>query len=301
MFTKVQIADREFSNPIIAASGCFGFGREYAKFYDLGALGGISCKGLTLEPREGNFGCRVAETPSGMLNCVGLQNPGVRAFVKDELPFMQQYDTNIIANISGFSEAEYIESVQIVSQSSVHMIELNISCPNVKNGGQSFGIEPKTIEHIVGAVKKVCKKPLIVKLSPNVSSIGDNAMACQNAGADAVSLINTVGGMMVDIYTRRPVLGNIFGGLSGPCIMPIALKMVYEVFKRIKIPIIGMGGISSASDVIAFMLCGATAVQVGTANFSCPTAAFDIAKDLTIVMKKCKINNILDIVGKLEV
>ena len=256
MNLKTTVAGVEFKNPIIAASGTFGFGREYNEFYDVGLLGGISSKGLTLEPRRGNPPVRIAETPSGMLNSVGLQNPGVEHFIEYELPFMRGLGTVVIANAAGSSESDYVRIVEILSGADVDMIELNISCPNVKAGGMAFGVAPEGVEHIVRAVRKACKKPLIVKLTPNVSNIADNARAAERAGADAISLINTVAGMAVDFKKRKPVLGVVGGGLSGACVKPIALRMVHECYKAVKIPIIGMGGIMSGEDAGEFMLCG---------------------------------------------
>lgn len=292
MNLKTTIAGVEFKNPIIAASGTFGFGREYNGFYDVGKLGGISSKGLTLEPRQGNIPVRIAETPSGMLNSVGLQNPGVEHFIEYELPFMKSLGTVVIANAAGKCEADYVRIVEILSGTDVDMIELNISCPNVKAGGMAFGVEPSGVEQIVRAVRKVCKKPLIVKLTPNVSCIANNAKAAERAGADAISLINTVAGMAVDFKRKKPVLGVGGGGLSGACIKPIALRMVHECYKAVNIPIIGMGGIMSGVDAGEFMLCGAAAVQVGTANILDPFASLTILNELT---KLCESDNITDI------
>lgn len=292
MKTKTTIAGVEFKNPVIAASGTFGFGREYNTFYDVGKLGGICSKGLTIEPRDGNEPVRIAETPSGMLNSVGLQNPGVETFITDELPFMKSLGTVVIANAAGSCESDYVKLVEILSGSAVDMIELNISCPNVKMGGMAFGVEPSGVEHIVKAVRRVCKKPLVVKLTPNVSNIAQNALAAERAGADAISLINTVAGMAVDFKRRKPVLKAVGGGLSGACVKPIALRMVYECHKAVKIPIIGMGGIMTGMDAGEFMLCGASAVEVGTANILDPFAAITIVNELT---KLCESDNITDI------
>lgn len=299
MNLKTTIAGVEFKNPIIVASGTFGFGREYNQFYDVGKLGGICSKGLTLEPRQGNPPVRIAETPSGMLNGVGLQNPGVEYFIENELPFMKSLGTAVIANAAGGSEADYVRIVEILGVTDVDMIELNISCPNVKKGGMAFGVEPEGVAHIVQAVRKVCKKPLIVKLTPNVANIAANALAAQNAGADAVSLINTVAAMAVDFKTRRPVLKAVTGGLSGPAVKPIALRMVYECYKAVTIPIIGMGGIMTGMDAGEFMLCGATAVQVGTANIFDPYAAITIVNELTNLCESDKINDVRTLVGGL--
>ena len=299
MNLKTTIAGVEFKNPVIVASGTFGFGREYNKFYDVGKLGGICSKGLTLEPRQGNQPVRIAETPSGMLNSVGLQNPGVEYFIQNELPFMKSLGTVVIANAAGSQEADYVRIVEILSETDVDMIELNISCPNVKKGGMAFGVEPEGVLQIVKAVRKVCKKPLIVKLTPNVSNIAANALAAQNGGADAISLINTVAAMAVDFKTKRPILKAVTGGLSGPCVKPIALRMVYECYKAVKIPIIGMGGIMTGRDVGEFMLCGAAAVQVGTANIFDPYAAITIVNELTNLCESDKINDVQSLVGGL--
>jgi dihydroorotate dehydrogenase (NAD+) catalytic subunit len=288
---KVTLCGKTFKNPIIAASGTFGFGREYSEFYNISILGGISTKGLTLERREGNPPPRVAETPSGIINSVGLQNPGVDEFIANELKWLKQHDTVIIANIAGNTIEDYCLMAEKVSAAGVDMIELNISCPNVKKGGLAFGAEPKSVEEITSAVKKriTGNVPLIVKLSPNVTSIAAVAVAAENGGAGCVSLINTLGAMAVDIKTRRPILGNTCGGLSGPCVKPVALKMVYEASQAINIPVIGMGGITCAEDVIEFMLCGASAVQVGTANFTDINACPKIIADLE---RYCGENNI---------
>ena len=301
MNMKTVIAGVEFKNPIITASGTFGFGREYNNFYDVGLLGGICSKGLTLEPRLGNQPVRIAETPSGMLNSVGLQNPGVEYFIQNELPFMKESGAVVIANAAGASESDYVEIVKILSGTDVDMIELNISCPNVKKGGMAFGVDPDGVAHIVSAVRKVCRKPLIVKLTPNVSDIAKNALAAENAGADAISLINTVAAMAVDYKTRRPVLKAVTGGLSGPAVKPIALRMVYECYKAVHIPIIGMGGIMCGTDAAEFMLCGAAAVQVGTANIFEPYAAINILNELTNICERDNINNVQTLVGGLKV
>ena len=298
---KTVIAGVEFKNPIITASGTFGFGREYNNFYDVGLLGGICSKGLTLEPRLGNQPVRIAETPSGMLNSVGLQNPGVEYFIKNELPFMKSTGAVVIANAAGACQDDYVRIVSILSDADVDMIEMNISCPNVKNGGMAFGVDPDGVEQIVKAVRTVCRKPLIVKLTPNVSNIVNNAKAAERAGADAISLINTVAAMAVDYKTRRPVLNAVTGGLSGPAVKPIALRMVYECYKNVKIPIIGMGGIVSGTDAAEFMLCGAAAVQVGTANIFEPFAAINILNELTNLCERDNIDNVQSLIGGLKV
>lgn len=297
---KTTVAGVEFKNPVIAASGTFGFGREYNNFYDVGLLGGISSKGLTLKPREGNPPVRIAETPSGMLNSVGLQNPGVEAFIEYELPFMKSLGTVVIANAAGATESDYVSIVDILSGTDVDMIELNISCPNVKNGGMAFGVDPDSVESVTRAVRKVCKKPLIIKLTPNVANISQNALAAERGGADAISLINTVAAMAVDYKTRKPVLGVGGGGLSGACVKPIALRMVHECYKKASIPIIGLGGITCGEDAAEFMLCGAAAVQVGTANISDPFAGLKVVNELTNLAESDKIGKITELIGGLK-
>ncbi len=295
---KVNIAGVEFKNPIITASGTYGFGKEYSEFYPLSALGGICTKGLTLRKREGNPPPRVAETYGGMLNSVGLQNPGIEHYLAEDDKRLAKEDVVVIANIAGSTLEDYIAIAERINDSHADMVELNISCPNVKQGGMAFGVLPKNVEEVTRAVKNVCKKPVITKLSPNVSCIADNARAAEAGGADAVSLINTLSGMAVNYKTRRPVLANNNGGLSGPCVKPVALKMVWECYNAVKIPIIGLGGITSYTDVLEFMICGARAVQVGTANFTDPTAAYDIAKDLEKYVSENDID-INDLVGTL--
>ncbi len=298
---KVRLAGVEFKNPIIAASGTFGFGREYNEFYDIGILGGISSKGLTLKKREGNDSPRVAESAFGMLNAVGLQNPGVEHFIEKDLPFMKQKGVVAIANAAGNTIEEYAKMCARLSETSVDMIELNISCPNVKEGGIAFGVKPESVLAVTKAAKSRCSKPLIVKLSPNVADIAVNARAAEDGGADAVSLINTLGGMAIDWKTRTPVIKNVFGGLSGPAVKPVALKMVWQVYNAVKIPVIGMGGIMTAEDVLEFMVCGASAVMVGTANISDPLACKTIIGDLTKLCKKHTIDKICTVTGTLRV
>lgn len=280
MNTSVTIAGVTFKNPVITASGTFGFGKEYAEFYPLSALGGICTKGLTLEERPGNPSPRVAETPSGMLNSVGLQNPGIGYYLARYDKWLAGQGTAVIANIAGHKLEDYEEMARRINDSSADMVELNISCPNVRSGGMAFGVLPESVRKVTEIVKKACKKPVITKLTPNVSNIAENAKAAEEGGADAISLINTLTGMAVDYKTRRPLLANNTGGLSGPCVKPIALRMVWECFNAVKIPIIGLGGITSYTDVLEFMICGARAVQVGTATLSDPCAAFTIARDL---------------------
>ncbi|APC81123.1 TPA: dihydroorotate dehydrogenase [Clostridium botulinum] len=294
---QVNLCGKIFKNPIIAASGTFGFGEEYGEFYDVSKLGGISSKGLTLNPKDGNNGIRIHETSSGIMNSVGLQNPGVDKFIKEELPKMKKMDTVTIANVGGGYIEDYIEVIEKLNKTDVDMIELNISCPNVKHGGMAFGIKSEIAYEIVKEVKKICQKPLMVKLSPNAEDIVDMAIKCEKAGADAISLVNTFKAMAIDIKRKTPVFENITAGLSGPCIKPIALRMVYEVCKQVKIPVIGIGGICNYKDVIEFIMAGATAVQIGTTNFMNPYSAVDIIEDLENYMKKQGIKNLEEIRG----
>lgn len=294
---KVNINGVEFKNPVIAASGTFGFGAEYNNFYDVGILGGISSKGLTINPKEGNEGLRVYETPSGMMNSVGLNNPGIDAFIEKELPKMRKLGTNVIANIGGGCTEDYVEAVTKINEADVDMIELNISCPNVKHGGMAFGIKSNVAYDIVKEIKSIVKKPLMVKLSPNAEDIIDMAVKCQEAGADSISLINTLKGMAIDIYKRKPVFNNVTAGLSGPAVKPVALRMVYEVSKAVDIPVIGLGGISNGKDAIEFMMAGASAIQIGTINFVNPMAGKEIIEEIETFLKEQGINDINDIVG----
>ncbi|ACQ54264.1 dihydroorotate dehydrogenase [Clostridium botulinum] len=292
---QVNLCGKIFKNPIIAASGTFGFGEEYGEFYDVSKLGGISSKGLTLNPKDGNNGIRIHETSSGIMNSVGLQNPGVDKFIKEELPKIKKMDTVTIANVGGGCIEDYIEVIEKLNKTDVDMIELNISCPNVKHGGMAFGIKSEIAYEIVKEVKKICQKPLMVKLSPNAEDIVDMAIKCEKAGADAISLVNTFKAMAIDIKRKTPVFENITAGLSGPCIKPIALRMVYEVCKQVKIPVIGIGGICNYKDVIEFIMAGATAVQIGTTNFMNPYSAVDIIEDLENYIKKQGIKNLEEI------
>jgi dihydroorotate dehydrogenase (NAD+) catalytic subunit len=276
LMLDVNICGVKFKNPVIAASGTFGYGEEYSDFYDVGKLGGICSKGLTLNPKEGNEGIRVYETKAGMLNSVGLQNPGVDNFIKYELPKMQKLNTIIIANLGGGSTQEYLEGTEKLNYSDADMIELNISCPNVKHGGMAFGIKSEVAYEVVKEVKNICKKPLIVKLSPNAEDIVDMAYRCCDAGVDAISLVNTFKAMAIDINKRKSIFNNVTAGLSGPAIKPIALRMVYEVCKAVNVPVIGLGGICSWQDAVEFIMAGACAVQVGTANFIKPDVGIDI-------------------------
>ena len=297
---SVNIAGVKFNNPVIMASGTYGFGKEYSEYIDLNKLGGISVKGLTLLERKGNPPPRIAETPSGILNSVGLQNPGVQVFKQQYMPFLKGYDTRVIANIAGNTIEDYCEMAEILGDSGVDAIELNVSCPNVKAGCLAFGTTPQGIAEITRAVKKYCKQPLIVKLTPNVADIKSIAKAAEGEGADAVSLINTLLGMAIDIHKKKPVLANNFGGLSGPAVKPVAVRMVYEVANTVKIPVIGMGGIATAEDAIEFLLAGASAIMVGTANFVDPLVPEKIINGIVEYLKQNNYNNIYSVIGKLE-
>ena len=296
---EVEIAGIKFKNPVIGASGALGFGREISDYIDLNKLGGLSVKGLTIKPKRGNKPPRIAETPAGVLNSIGLQNPGVDVFTKDELPFLKKYNIKIIANIAGSTIEEYCELADILSDTATDAIELNVSCPNVNEGCIAFGNTAKGISIITKRVKKSSTKPIIVKLTPNVADIKEIAKAAESSGADAISLINTISGMAIDIHKKRPILANNFGGLSGPAIKPIALKMTYDVANTVKIPVIGMGGISSGNDAIEFMLAGAKAVMVGTWNFSNPKACIDIIEGITDYLMMYNCTSVYDIIGKL--
>lgn len=284
--------------PVLTASGTFGFGEEFADFVDLSRLGGVMVKGTTLLPRRGNDGVRITETPKGMLNCIGLENPGVEHFLKETLPRIQQYGMNTIVNISGSTAEDYGKLAGLLDVPGVAAIELNVSCPNVKEGGIVFGTDPEAASAVVRAAKASTKKPVILKLSPNVTDIVAMAKAVEAAGADAVSLINTLLGMEIDIHRFRPVLGNITGGLSGPCVKPVAVRMVWQVAQAVHIPIIGMGGIASAEDAVEFFLAGASAVAVGTANFTDPEITMKICDGLTDYLAENGFSSIEEIVGK---
>ena len=277
---SVKVAGVSFDNPIIAASGTFGFGREYNEFYPLEKLGGISCKGITLKRRDGNPPPRIAETPSGILNAVGLQNPGVDVFISDDLPWLKRQNTTVIANIAGNTVEEYCQMAEKLSETDVDMIELNISCPNVKSGGVQFGTSCESVGNITSEVRRRCKKPLIVKLSPNVTDIASIAQSAEANGADAISMINTLTGMKIDINTRRPIIRNNTGGLSGAAVFPVAVRMVWQVSNAVKIPIIGMGGITTWEDAAEMLIAGATALQIGTVMFSDPYAPIKINEGL---------------------
>ncbi len=296
---SVNLCGLKLDNPIIPASGTFGYGHEFAQLYDLNILGSISVKGTTKNPRFGNPTPRIAECPGGMLNSVGLQNPGIEAVVNKELPELKKFfSKKVVANIGGFSEEEYVYSCKMADESpSVGIIEVNISCPNVESGGMSFGTSAQSAARITRAVRKSVKKPLFIKLSPNVTDIAEIAAACESEGADGISMINTLLGMRIDLKTRRPLLKNKTGGLSGGAIFPVALAMVYRVYERVKIPIMGMGGISSARDVIEMMLAGARAVQIGAMNLTEPYICKKIIEELPDVMREYNIENLEDIVG----
>ena len=299
MNTNVNLCGIEIDNPVIPASGTFGFGKEFAALYDINCLGTFSFKGTTLNPRFGNPTPRIAECAGGMLNAVGLQNPGVDAVIAHELPEMKEFfHKPVMANVSGFSIDEYVETCRkLDTQEQVGWLEVNISCPNVHGGGMSFGTDPKSAMEVTKAVKAVTTKPVIVKLTPNVTDIASMARAVEDGGADGVSLINTVLGMRIDLNRRKPLLANKTGGMSGPALLPLAVRMVYQVYEAVNIPIVGMGGVSSAKDVIELMLAGATAVEVGAANLVDPFACKTIVEDLPQVMKQYKIENLTDIIG----
>lgn len=298
---SVRIKDLVFKNPVLTASGTCGFGEEIADFVDLAKLGGVVMKGTTLKPRQGNDYPRMAETPSGMLNAVGLQNRGVDNFIQNIYPNIKDIDSNFIVNVNGSTIEEYIELTERINElDKIPAIELNISCPNVKEGGMAFGVSCPSAEAVVKAVRKVYDKPLIVKLSPNVTNIAEIAKAVEGQGADSVSLVNTFLGMAVDANSRKPVLSTITGGLSGPAIKPIALRMVWQVYQAVQIPVIGMGGIMNATDAIEFMLAGASAVQVGTAIFIDPTIPTQIVEGIDSYMEKNKMHSMSDLIGGLQ-
>lgn len=297
--TKVTLSGWELDNPVIPASGTFGFGKEFSQFYDINCLGSFSFKGTTLHPRKGNPLPRIAECTGGLINSVGLENPGVDHVVEHELKELKEfYHKKVIANVSGFAVEEYAETVKrLDGEDIIGLFEVNISCPNVSHGGMSFGTSPEAAAKITEAVKKVTDKPVYIKLTPNVTDIVPIAKACEDAGADGISLINTLLGMRIDKKTRRPVVANRFGGFSGAAVFPVALRLVYQVYEAVKIPIIGIGGVSSAEDVIEMMLAGASAVEVGAANLVDPLACKKIIEDLPHVMAKYKIEKLSDIIG----
>lgn len=294
---SVTICGVTIKNPVIAASGTFGYGMEYNEFYPISRLGGVSCKGTTLKERLGNHPPRIAETCAGILNSVGLQNPGLDSFISTYLPWLKKQDTAVIANIAGSTVEEYCEIAERMSGTDVDIIELNISCPNVKQGGVSFGTSRESVAKVTSEVKKRSAKPVMVKLTPNVTDIGDIAKAAEDAGADALSLINTITGMRIDIKTRRPVLRNNTGGLSGPAVFPVAVRMVHEVYKRVSIPVVGMGGISKWEDAAEMMIAGASAVQVGTANFRDPFACIRIIEGLERFAASLGLKSIAELTG----
>lgn len=294
---KVNINGVEFKNPVIAASGTFGFGQEYKEFYDVSMLGGISSKGLTIKKKDGNEGIRVYETASGMMNSVGLQNPGIDYFIEHELKNMKKLNTNVIANVGGGCIEDYEEAVIKLNNTEVDMIELNISCPNVKSGGMAFGIKSEIAYDVVSKIRRLTNKPLMVKLSPNAENIVEMAVKCREAGADSLSLINTVKGFAIDINKRKPVFNNVYAGLSGPAIKPIALRMVHEVSKAVDIPVIGLGGISNWQDAIEFIMAGASAIQIGSINFKNPMAGKEIIEGMEKFLIKEGIKSIENIVG----
>ncbi len=295
--TSVEIAGVKFKNPVLTASGTFGSGEEYAEFADLSRLGGIVTKGVANVPWEGNPTPRIAETPSGMLNAIGLENPGLDLFIERDIPFLRQYDTKIIVNVCGHSTEDYCEVVERLADQPVDLLEINISCPNVKEGGIAFGQDPKEVEAITRACREKAAQPVIMKLSPNVTDIAAMAKAAEAGGADAVSLINTLTGMKIDVRKQTFVLANRTGGLSGPAIHPIAVRMVYETAQAVKIPVIGMGGIVSAEDALEMILAGATAVAVGTANFADPAASMKIADGIEAYLRDFGIPDIRDLIG----
>ena len=297
--TKVILSGLELDNPVIPASGTFGYGYEFAELYDINMLGSFSFKGTTKEPRFGNPTPRIAECPRGMINSVGLQNPGIDKVISEELPKLKKcFNKKVVANISGFSVDEYAYCCErIDKEDQVGIIEVNVSCPNVHNGGMAFGTSAAAAAEVTRAVKKVTTKPVYIKLSPNVTDIAEIAKACEDAGADGISMINTLLGMRIDLRTKKPVVANKMGGFSGEAIFPVALRMVYQVYEAVKIPIIGMGGVSSADDVIEMMLAGATAVQVGAANLVEPFACKNIIEDLPRVMERYGITDLNDIIG----
>ena len=297
----VTVAGVKFPNPVIAASGVYGYGEYYTDLYPLSLMGGVSCKGMTLNKKSGNVPPRVAETPAGMLNSVGLQNPGVDAFIKDELPFLREYDTIVIANISGNTADEYAQMTEKLSGAKIDIIEVNVSCPNVKAGGMAFGTSTEGVAEVTKAVMNKTTVPVMVKLSPNVTDIASIAKAAEDSGADAISLINTLLGMRIDVMTRKPILNNNVGGLSGPAVFPVALRMVWQVASAVKVPILGMGGIQTGKDAAEMMLAGANIVAVGTACFDDPYAPVRIIKELKEYMAANSIKDLTELTGKVEI
>ena len=300
MNTKVNLAGVELKNPVMTASGTFGSGAEYSEFVDLNELGAVVTKGVANVPWPGNPTPRIAETYGGMLNAVGLQNPGIDVFCKRDIPFLKQFDTKIIVNVCGKSTEDYCEVVERLADEPVDLLEINISCPNVKEGGIAFGQNPKAVEAITKEVKKYAKQPVIMKLSPNVTDITEMARAAEAGGADILSLINTLTGMKIDINRRTFALANKTGGMSGPCVKPVAVRMVYQVAQTVNVPIIGMGGISNAEDALEFILAGATAVSIGTANFANPYATVETVKGIEEYLKKNQIDDINTLIGAVK-
>lgn len=297
MKTNVTIAGVEFKNPVTTASGTFGSGMEYGEFVDLNRLGAVTTKGVANLPWQGNPTPRVAETYGGMLNAIGLQNPGVEVLLSRDIPFLKQYDTKIIVNVCGRTTKDYVEVVERLSDSPVDLLEINISCPNVKEGGIAFGQNPAMVEEITGEIKRHAKQPVVMKLSPNVTDITEMARAAQAGGADALSLINTLTGMKIDIKTRKFLLANKTGGLSGPAVKPVALRMVYQVASTVNLPVIGMGGIATAEDALEFLMAGATMVAIGTANFANPRATLDVIEGIEAYMRENQIEDIRELIG----
>ena len=300
MNMSVNIAGVEWKNPVTVASGTFGSGAEYSEFTELNQLGAVTTKGVANVPWSGNPTPRVAEVYGGMLNAVGLQNPGIELFCKRDIPFLKQYDTKIIVNVCGHSTEEYVEVVKRLADEPVDMLEINISCPNVKEGGIAFGQDPKAVEAITREMKKYAKQPVIMKLSPNVTDITEMARAAEAGGADALSLINTITGMKIDVHRRKFVLANKTGGMSGPAVHPVAVRMVYQTARAVNIPIIGMGGIMTAEDAIEMILAGATAISVGTANFVNPKATMEIVDGIETYMKQYHVEDINELIGAVE-
>ncbi|MGN0702994.1 MAG: dihydroorotate dehydrogenase [Lentihominibacter sp.] len=297
--TKVDLCGIQLDNPVMAASGTFGYGYEFAELYDINVLGSFSFKGTTLEPRFGNPTPRIAECSEGLINSIGLQNPGVDKVISEELPKLAEcFDKKVMANVGGFSIEEYSEVARRLGEcEQVGWVEVNVSCPNVHHGGLAFGTDPQAAASVVRAVKEVVRKPVIVKLSPNVTDIVSIAVECEKAGADGISLINTLLGMRINLKTKKPVVANKMGGFSGPAVFPVALRMVYQVYENVKIPVVGIGGIRTAEDVIEMMLAGASAVQIGAANLTDPYVCRDIVRDLPEVMKKYGITDLKEIIG----
>lgn len=295
--TSVNLAGVELKNPVMTASGTFGSGAEYSEFYDLGALGAVVTKGVANVPWPGNPTPRIAETASGMLNAIGLQNPGIAVFIERDIPFLRQFDTKIIVNVCGKTIADYCQVVEKLSDQPVDLLEINVSCPNVKEGGIAFGQKPDALEEVTREVKKHARQPVIMKLSPNVTDIGEMARAAEAGGADAISLINTLTGMKIDIHRRAFAIANKTGGLSGPAVKPVAVRMVYQAAQAVTLPVIGMGGIQNGEDALEFILAGATAVSVGTANFTNPYAAKETAEGIRAYMEKYQVEDIQELVG----